>query len=87
MTKTLPWATGDVARPLSAALLYFVAATLQTASTVLTRLAVRVSEAEAVRSSPQTVEFHAVYRESGAPEGALFINGELVGTIEGVTRL
>jgi hypothetical protein len=46
-----------------------------------------VSEAEAVRSSPQSVEFHAVYRDSGAPEGALFINGELVGTIEGVTRL
>ena len=87
MTKTLPWVHTDVARPLSAALLYFVAATLQAASNVLTRLAVRVTEAEAARSWPQTVEFHAVYRESGAPEGALFINGELVGTIEGVTRL
>ena len=87
MTKTLPWAAADVARPVSAALLYFVAATLQTASTLLTRLAVRVSEAEAARPPVQFVEFHAVYRDSGAPEGALYVNGELVGMIEGVTRL
>ena len=30
------------------------------------------------------VEFHA---EAGAPEGALYVNGRLVGHIEGVTRL
>lgn len=30
------------------------------------------------------VEFHA---EAGAPEGALYVNGRLVGRIEGVTRL
>jgi hypothetical protein len=30
------------------------------------------------------VEFHA---EAGAPEGALYVNGRLVGYIEGVTRL
>ena len=32
----------------------------------------------------QTVEFHA---EAGAPEGALYIDGRLVGWIEGVRRL
>lgn len=32
----------------------------------------------------QVVEFHA---EAGAPEGALYVNGRLVGRIEGVTRL
>lgn len=30
------------------------------------------------------VEFHA---EAGAPEGALYVNGRLVGRIEGVSRL
>jgi hypothetical protein len=30
------------------------------------------------------VEFHA---EAGAPEGALYVDGELVGRLPGVTRL
>jgi hypothetical protein len=33
------------------------------------------------------VEFHAMYREAGAPEGALYVDGELVGYVRGVTRL
>ena len=87
MSKTLSWAAADATRPVSATLLHFVAATLQTASDVLTRLAVQLSAAQARRVQVQTVEFHAVYRDSGAPEGALYVNGELVGTIAGVTRL
>jgi hypothetical protein len=31
-----------------------------------------------------SVEFHA---EAGAPEGALYVDGELVGRLPGVTRL
>lgn len=38
---------------------------------------------EALWAHP-VVEFHA---EAGAPEGALYVNGRLVGRIEGVTRL
>ena len=87
MTKTLSWAETGTARPLSATLLHFAAATLMTASAMLTRLAVRLSATEAIRVPVHTVEFHSLYRESGAPEGALYINGELVGMIEGVTRL
>jgi hypothetical protein len=88
MTKTLSWASAHSPRPLSATLLYFAAATLVAASDVLTRLALRLSAAkDAVQVPVQTVEFHALYRESGAPEGALYINGKLVGYIEGVTRL
>ncbi len=86
MTKTMPWAAADAARPVSAALLHLLAAVLQTASHMLTRLAVRVSETEAI-TAPQTVEFHALYGDAGAPEGALYVNGELVGRIEGVRRL
>jgi len=85
MTKTMPWAAADAARPVSAALLHLLAALLQTASHVLTRLAVRVSERQA--APVQTVEFHALYGDAGAPEGALYVNGELVGWIEGVKRL
>ena len=87
MTKTMSWASAQSGRPLSATLLHFAAATLMTASALLTRLAVRMSATEAIRVPVQTVEFHPIYRESGAPEGALYINGELVGVIEGVTRL
>lgn len=87
MSKTLNWAAGDATRPLSAALLHFLAATLQTAGNLLMRLAMRLSAEQTLCESVETVEFHAIYRESGAPEGALYINGELVGTIPGVRRL
>jgi hypothetical protein len=87
MTKTLTWAAVDATRPLTATLLHFVAGTLQTTSDLLTRLAVRLSTAEAIPASAQTVEFHALYGDAGAPEGALYVNGELVGRIAGVRRL
>ena len=88
MSKTLHWAAADVARPWSATLLYLAARILTAGSDVLTRLAARVSAAEKVTGvHVHTVEFHPVYRDAGAPEGALYINGELVGVIEGVTRL
>ena len=85
MTKTMPWAPDDAARPLSATLLHLLAAMLRAASEVLTRLAAR-SEKKATRATGPA-EIHPVYRDAGAPEGALYINGELVGYIEGVTRL
>ncbi len=87
MSKTLSWAASDATRPFSAALLHFAAATLQTASDILTRLAVRVSAAQTARVLVHTVEFHALHCDSGAPEGALYINGELMGVIPGVRRL
>ena len=86
MTKTLYWTAADFTRPVSAALLHLIAAALRAASDVLTRLAVRVAEKNAT-PPVHTVEFHSVYGESGAPEGALYINGELVGWIDGVRRL
>ena len=86
MSKTLDWSAAPTDRPWSAAGLHCLAAALQAASGMLTRLAWRLSAAAAV-AAPQTVEFHPIYRDAGAPEGALYINGELVGTIVGVTRL
>jgi hypothetical protein len=88
MTKTLNWAAGDAARPLSATLAHLLAALLYAAGEMLTRHATRVTTEKAVREAmPHTVEFHALHRDAGAPEGALYVNGKLVGVIEGVTRL
>ena len=86
MTKTLPWGEAHAAPPLSATLLHFVAHALQAASAALDRVATRVAQREAAAGT-QTVEFYSLHREAGAPEGALYINGEFVGVIEGVTRL
>ncbi|WP_088286523.1 hypothetical protein [Ideonella sp. A 288] len=63
-------------------------ALLRTASAMLARLARRVDAARAARQrrSPpwSELEFHA---EAGAPEGALYVNGEFIGHLPGVTRL
>jgi hypothetical protein len=74
-----------------------MAALLRRASELLETRATRLAEAaereaaqaaaELLEASVQTVEFHPVYRDAGAPEGALYVNGQLVGTISGVTRL
>ena len=97
MTRTMPWGAGDAARPLSATALNLMAAMLRRASDMLEKRAARLAQAaqaeaqaaadELLTADAQTVEFHAVYGEAGAPEGALYVNGRLVGTISGVTRL
>ena len=64
------------------------AAMLRAASAVLDRLAASLAQvAESARhvQAPEPVlEFYA---EAGAPEGALYIDGEFVGALAGVTRL
>lgn len=60
---------------------------LGAASMLLGRLAAELSAATAprvARELPPVLEFYA---DAGAPEGALYLNGELVGTLPGVTRL
>ena len=96
MTRTMPWgATGSA--PFSATALNLVAGVLRAASEMLSRRAMRLAETaaaeaqaaadELLRSSVETVEFHPLYGDAGAPEGALYINGKLVGVISGVDRL
>lgn len=61
------------------------AAVLRRASALLARMALSVAGAAAQGPAREPVlEFHA---EAGAPEGALYVDGELVGTLAGVTRL
>lgn len=73
-----------VAPPPSAAL-RAAAGALQQASRLLARLAQRLDRPAAVAATrPPQLEFHA---EAGAPEGALYADGVLVGMLPGVTRL
>jgi hypothetical protein len=57
---------------------------LRAASRSLEALATRLTSATRPLRADPVVEFHA---EAGAPEGALFVNGELVGRVLGVNRL
>jgi|GEM_PF-6071684 hypothetical protein len=84
MSKTMTWAQATTARPWRATLLYRVAAALRAASDLADR---RAQAREAAATFAGTVEFHAVHGEAGAPEGALYVDGVLVGVIESVTRL
>ena len=73
-----PPAPGELARHAAAGL-------LATASTALARLAAAldpIEPAAAVRAP--CVEYHA---DAGAPEGALYVDGKLVGWLRGVRRL
>jgi len=86
MSKILQGACGPLITPPTQPWRTGAAAILRTTSHVMARLARRL------RSSPQTgpdataprLEF---YCEAGAPEGALYIDGELVARVPGVTRL
>ncbi len=58
---------------------------LRAASRALDSLARQIAVAPAaVMTRDPKVEFHA---ESGAPEGALYVDGKLIGWLEGVQRL
>lgn len=62
------------------AILLHLAVRLQQAQTA----AVAAAPAVAPRKAAPQLEYHA---ESGAPEGALYVDGELAGWITGVSRL
>lgn len=59
-------------------------AALQTASVTLGRLARRLHLAEREPAGEPVLEFYA---QAGAPEGALYVDGQLVATLPGVSRL
>jgi hypothetical protein len=57
---------------------------LRAASRLLDGLAARLDWVAEVPAVEPVLEFHA---DAGAPEGALYVNGELVGHLTGVSRL
>ena len=84
--KTSLWGAFEPHRPVAEVVLRFAAAALAAASAALTRLAQAIGEpAAAVQAqSEPRFEFHT---DAGAPEGALYLDGKLVGWLSGVTRL
>jgi hypothetical protein len=62
----------------------WASALLRGASRALDSLAQRLSLVRAAPTAEPMIEFHA---DAGAPEGALYVNGQLVGHVLGVTRL
>jgi hypothetical protein len=61
-----------------------VAAVLRGASRALDALAERLALVEAPAEAEAVLEFHG---DAAAPEGALYVNGQLVGHVLGVSRL
>ena len=85
-TKDSHWIDAPSRHALNQGLRNVAAALLRALGALLDRAAHRLAaerRPEASWTHPM-VEFHA---EAGAPEGALYVNGRLVGYIEGVTRL
>lgn len=89
MSKTLQAWSGPLSAP-PASPLYplrkLAAVSLRRASHLLARLArkLAVASARVPARRPPELEFYA---EAGAPEGALYLDGVLVGHLQGVTRL
>ena len=82
MTRYLPY---EVPTPQSRRAREVAAALLRALGASLDRLAVKLAVAEQpVPTVEPLYEFHA---EAGAPEGALYVNGQRVGTLVGVKRL
>jgi len=72
-------------RPFSEAVRRFAAAGLRSASAALARLSRRLGRTTVRAPHPEPrLEFYA---EAGAPEGALYLEGKLVGWVSGVRRL
>ncbi|MBI5255023.1 MAG: hypothetical protein HY855_00880 [Burkholderiales bacterium] len=85
MSKTLQGFHGPLAAPRGSFPRQLAALALRSASKTLARLArqLRTSRRQHAQRAPE-LEFYA---EAGAPEGALYVDGEYVGHVPGVTRL
>lgn len=72
-------------RPAREAALRMAASSLRSASAMLARLSRRLAKPTGRVAHPvPQLEFYA---EAGAPEGALYLDGQLVGWVSGVRRL
>jgi len=84
--RPLSWRPDTVTPPWTYPVRRLLAAGLGQTSRALSRLAqhLAVPVVPAVKRAPEVLEFYA---ESGAPEGALYLDGKLVGYLPGVKRL
>lgn len=86
MSKTLQGFYSPLAAPRGSLLRRSAALALRSASKALAKLSRRVRAAQAAHRVHRAPELE-FYAEAGAPEGALYVNGEYVGRVPGVTRL
>ena len=89
MTGSLFTPTLPLFAPRGTSLRHLLAALLRSASVRLAQLSRRLAAAERERQRQRSpaemvLEFYA---EAGAPEGALYLDGQLIGYLPGVTRL
>ena len=66
---------------------HLLAALLRSVSVRLAQLSRRLTAAERERQRAPSEMVLEFYAEAGAPEGALYVDGDYVGRLEGVTRL
>ena len=85
MIKSLPWSDHPAKHDREYRLRHAVAAVLRGVSLMLSRLARRIATSKKVRHADIShLEFYA---EAGAPEGAIYADGVLVGYVMGLKRL
>jgi hypothetical protein len=84
--KPLSWRPDTATPPWTYPLRRLLAAGLRSTSTLLAHLAqqMAVPATPEARRAPEVLEFYA---DAGAPEGALYLDGQLVGYLPGVKRL
>jgi hypothetical protein len=84
--KPLSWRPDSVTPPWTYPLRRLLAAGLSRSSALLARLAqhMAVPAVPEVNKAPEVLEFYA---DASAPEGALYLDGKLVGYLPGVKRL
>jgi hypothetical protein len=82
-TQDLPLEV-DVAAPRQRRFRDLAADVLRAASRLLDGLAARLDWVDTSPASDPVLEFYA---DAGAPEGALYVDGQLVGHVAGVSRL
>ena len=81
--KQTAWQPAGPCNPAAEALRPALAAALHRASALLAQLAHRFAQPAASRRIAPQLEFYA---EAGAPEGALYVDGRLVGYVPDVRR-
>lgn len=88
MEKTLSWHVdvphGDIRRHLARGIRRHLARSLRLAARALARWGRQMAMDEVRPTSDPVLEFYA---EAGAPEGALYVDGQRVAVLPGVTRL
>lgn len=81
-TRTLPYFA-----PRGPSVRRLLAGILRAVSHSLAQLSRALSATERARTRAPSEMVYEFYAEAGAPEGALYVDGKLVGYVQGVTRL